>query len=268
MRIAFIGGGTMAEAIISGILAKGIVRPAEVAAGEPAESRRSHLALKYNVATSPSNVQASASCDLVVLSVKPQNLPEVMAELRGSLRPSQAVLSIVAGARISTISQGLNHRPIIRVMPNAPAQVGAGISVWTATPEVGPERTEEARRVLGAVGKELYVNDEKLLDMATALSGSGPAYVFLVLEALIDGGVHIGMPREMAQELALQTLLGSAQMAASTGAHPAELKALVASPGGTTVEGLLALEEGGVRAAMVRAVRAAFAKTQALGESK
>ncbi|MBI4233810.1 MAG: pyrroline-5-carboxylate reductase [Chloroflexi bacterium] len=268
MRIAFIGGGAMAEAMINGILAKEVARPSEVAVGELAEGRRAYLAQRFGVATSASNAQAASSCDLVTISVKPQNLPEVLAELRGTLRPSQAILSIVAGARMATIVQGLNHKAIIRVMPNTPAQVGAGMSVWNAAAEVPTERLEAARRVLQSFGQELYVADEKYLDMATALSASGPAYVFLFVEALIEGGVHIGMPREMARDLAIETVLGSAQMVKATGKHPAELKGMVASPGGTAVEGLLELEHGRVRSAIIKAVLAAYNKSRALGEPK
>lgn len=265
MRIAFIGGGTMAEAMITGILERGLARPTDIAVGEPLEARRTALLQKFGVPAVASNQQAAAGSDVVVLSIKPQDLKAALQDLRGVLRPGQVAVSIVAGARLESVSQGLGHRQVVRVMPNTPAQVGMGMSVWTASPEVPPDRREQVRSLLRSFGEEIYVADEKYLDMATALSASGPAFVFLVIEALIDAGVHIGLPRDMARHLAVQTVLGSAQMVKQTGKHPAELKGMVASPGGTTVEGLLALEEGGVRAHIVRAVRAAYEKAKALG---
>ncbi|MBI2936513.1 MAG: pyrroline-5-carboxylate reductase [Chloroflexi bacterium] len=264
MRIAFIGGGVMAEAMVTGVLEKKLAAPAEIAVGEPIAERRAYLSQTHGVATSESNVQATSGAEIVVLSIKPQSLSPVLQELRGALRPAQEVLSIVAGAKLGRIVQELNHRVVVRVMPNAPGQVGAGMSVWTATPQVSREQLGATRGVLQAVGQETYVTDEKYLDMATAVSGSGPAFVMTFLEALTNAGVHIGLPRDMARTLALQTLLGSAQWAQQTGKHPAELSDMVASPGGTTVEGLLALEEGGFRAAVVNAVLAAFEKSEAL----
>ena len=268
MRISFIGGGTMAEAILTGLLKKQLAQPADVAVSEPVEGRRAYLTKQYRVAAVASNAQAAASGDLVVLSVKPQDLSGVLGELRGTLKEGQTALSIVASATTGRIAKGLGHKAIVRVMPNTPAQVAGGMSVWMATPEVPKEALELTRKLLEALGEQLYVSDEKYLDMATALSASGPAYVWLFLEALIDGGVYIGLSREMASTLAVQTLLGSAQMAQQTGRHPAELRNLVTSPGGTTAEALLALEEGGFRANVVQAVLAAYEKAQLLGEEE
>jgi pyrroline-5-carboxylate reductase len=265
VRLAFIGGGTMAEAIIAAVLQKGVARPADIVVGEPVEARRAYLAEKYRVKAVARNPQAAFG-DLIVLAVKPQDLGPVLAELRGKVKPGQIVLSIVAGARLATLIAGLGHPGVIRVMPNTPAQVMAGMSVWTAPPEVPADRREAARKLLQALGEELYVADEKYVDMATALSASGPAYVWLFLEALIDAGVHIGIPRPMASTLALQTLLGSAQMSRQTGKHPAELRNMVTSPGGTTTEALLALEEGGFRARVIQAVEAAYKKSLLLGK--
>jgi pyrroline-5-carboxylate reductase len=265
MRIAFIGGGTMAEAMITGILERGVARPTDIAVGEPLEARRSALLQRFGVPTTASNQQAAAGSEIVVLAVKPQDLKAAMQDLRGTLRGGQVVVSIVAGARLEGLVQGLGHRSVVRVMPNTPAQVGMGMSVWTATPEVPGERREQVRTLLRSFGEEVYVAEEKYVDMATALSASGPAFVFLVLEALLDAGVYIGLPRDMARQLAVQTVLGSAYMAKQTGKHPAELKGMVASPGGTTVEGLLALEAGAVRAHFIRAVSDAYEKAKALG---
>lgn len=267
MKIAFVGGGVMAEALINAALAKSVTTAREVAIGEPVEERRRQLSQQYGVATSPSNVQACATADLVVLSVKPQHLGPVMQELRGSVKAGQVVLSIVAGAQLQRISQGLNHQSVVRVMPNTPAQVGAGMSVWTTTPQVTQQQRDAVRPFIRSFGEETYVTDEKYLDMATALSASGPAFVFKFLEALVDAGVHIGLPRDMAQTLAYQTVVGSVELARKTGKHPAELKNLVSSPGGTTVEGLQALEQGRLAATVVSAVIAAFEKSKKLADA-
>ena len=197
---------------------------------------------------------------MVVLSVKPQSLHDVFLELHGRLQPEQLVLSIVAGASVTTIGRGLGHEAVIRVMPNTPARIGAGISVWTATEAVAEEQKEAARVILAALGKEVFVADEKYIDMATAVSASGPAYIFLVMESLIDAAVHIGLPREMASELVLETVLGSALLAQKTGQHPVTLRNMVTSPGGTTAEGLLRLEEGGMQGILASAVIAAYEK--------
>ena len=204
--------------------------------------------------------------DVVVLAIKPQNLAEVMAELNGQLKPNQLVLSIIAGTRINTLSLGLNHSSVARVIPNTPAQVGEAISVWTTTAEVTEQQKGWAASILGALGKEIYVADEKYLDMASAVSGAGPAYIFLFIESLVDGAVHIGLPRNIAQELVLQTLLGSGHFLQKSGKLPAELREMVPSPGGITAEAILQLEKGGFTGLVIEAVIAAYNKTRELGE--
>jgi len=256
----------MAEAMIGGILSNGVAVAEDVSVGEPLESRRNSLNDQYGVYATGSNQDAAAKGTIVVLSVKPQNLPETMQELKGSLCTSQTVLSIVAGARMSAIQSGLGHPSIIRVMPNTPAQIGQGMSLWTCSPEVDDATRSLARSILDTMGQEIYVSSEHYLDMATALSASGPAYVFTFIEALIDAGVYLGLPRDMSRTLALQTVLGSTLLVKETGKHPAVLRDMVTSPGGTTVEALLALEEGGFRAAIVNAVTAAYEKSVELGE--
>lgn len=268
MKIAFIGGGVMAEAMIGGILGQGIARPEEVCAGEPVEARRQQLSQRRGIATTADNREASQQSDLVVLSIKPQNLMEVLAELRCSLRREQVVLSMVAGARMDTIVSGLGHQGVIRVMPNTPAQIGAGMSLWLAAPTVSQAFRETTRSILRTLGEEMEVVEEKYLDMATALSAGGPAYVFLFLESLIDAGVYMGMSRDMARTLAVQTVLGSARLAQESGKHPAELRDMVTSPGGTTVEALKVLEDGRFRATVINAVVAAYEKSKRLGEQK
>ena len=265
MKLAFIGGGTMAEAIIGGVLSKGIAAREDISVGEYLEARCHVLDERYGVFSTTDNFKAMERGDIVVLSIKPQNLSEVMAQLGGSLRSDQTILSIIAGARMSAIVDGLGHTSVIRVMPNTPAQIGEGMSLWTCSPGVGEEVRQSAQSILRTMGEEIYVSDEKYMDMATALSASGPAYVFLFIESLIDAGVHLGLPRDMSRTLALQTVLGSARLVKETGKHPAELKDMVSSPGGTTVEALLALEEGSFRATVVSAVIAAYEKSIELG---
>jgi pyrroline-5-carboxylate reductase len=265
MKISFVGGGVMAEAILRGILDAEIAASEDIRIGEPVESRREYLEGKYGTACHDKNMAALDGADIIVLSVKPQNLSDVMAELAGSLDAGQTVVSIIAGARLSTLSVGLKHDSVIRVMPNTPSQIGAGMSVWTASSGVPESVIEATRRILGPLGEEVYVEDEKFIDMATALSASGPAYVFLFIEALIDAGVYLGMPRDMASRLALQTVAGSTQLVRESGRHPAELKDMVTSPGGTTAEALLTLEQGAFKGVIIEAVAAAYEKSKALG---
>ena len=256
----------MAEAIIHGVLAGRLAEPGDIAIGEPVAERRAFLSAEFGVSPVAGNLDAIAGADLTVLAVKPQDLGPVLGELNGSLKSDQAALSIVAGARMETLSQGLGHDAVVRVMPNTPAQVGSGMSLWTCSEGVSDDQRAMTRAVLASVGEEIYVSDEKYMDMATALSASGPAYVFLFIEALIDAGVYVGMPRDMARALALQTVYGSTRLVMETGRHPAELKDMVVSPAGTTAEALRVLEEQGVPAALVAAVDAAYRKSVQLGQ--
>lgn len=265
MRLAFIGGGFMGEAMISAVLRGDVAAPDAVSVGEISEERRGHLQSRYGVGVSGDNVEAAREADIVVLAVKPQEFAAVARGLRDQLGPEQTVASIMAGVRIESIGEALGHRGIVRVMPNTAALVGEAMSLWTAAAEVKAEQRGQVRRILAAMGREMYVPDEKYLDMATAVSASGPGFVFLLLEAFIDGAVHIGLRREAATEMVLQTALGSVRMAQETGKHPAELRNMVTSPGGTTVEGLRVLEEAGVRAAVVDAIIAAYERTLELG---
>ena len=257
----------MAEAIIGGILGQGIAKAADICVGELVESRRAALSDRYGVSTTASNGEAAEHGRLVVLSVKPQQLDKVLRELRGKLEANQAVISIIAGALMKSIVAGLEHEAVIRVMPNTPAQIGAGMSVWTAAPSVNSDCKESTRSILETLGEELYVDDERYIDMATALSGSGPAYVFLFMESMVDAGVTLGMTPEMALKLTLQTVLGSAKLTQETGKHPAELRDMVTSPGGTTAEALRELEAGGFRATVLEAVTAAYEKAKQLGDN-
>ena len=263
MKIAFIGGGAMGEAMIRCVLAKKVAAREHVVVSDTSEARRELLARGYHVDALADNREAVKNADLIVLAVKPQNLPQVMDEIKG-LGRQQLALSIVAGATLSKLCHGLNHLSVIRAMPNMPAQIGEGMTIWTATAQAGQKQRKLAQTVLGAVGSEIYVADEKYLDMATALVGSGPAYVFLFIEALIDAGVHIGLARDMARAMVMQTILGSTHTVEKTGKHPADLRNMVTSPGGTTTEALLELEKGAFRSLLIEAVTAAYRKAQHL----
>ena len=220
------------------------------------------------VAACPDNASAARQSDVVVLSVKPQRLDGVLAGLRGNLQPGALVLSIVAGAPIRKISNGLQHAVVVRSMPNTPAQIGEGITVWTAAPEVSEEQQLMARQILGSLGQEIFVEEEVYLDMATALSGTGPAYVFLFMEALVDAGVHLGFPRRIAEQLVSQTVRGSVDFYQKNEEqiHLARLRNQVTSPGGTTAAALYFLEKAGFRTAISRAVWAAYERSRELGK--
>lgn len=266
MRIGFIGCGFMGEAILTAVLQNDVAGAEEVRISDLSPDRCAYLAKTYGVAAEPNNNASAASQDLVVLAVKPQDFPEAAEACRRTVPPATTLLSIMAGVTMDTITHHLNHEGVVRVMPNTPAAVGSGMSVWTASSGVRAEGREMACRVLTAMGRELYVHEEKYLDMATALSASGPGFVYLLLEAFIDAGVHIGLKREMAVELAIQTFLGSARYMDTSRKHPAELRNAVTSPAGTTAEGLLVLERSGVRTAVIEAIEAAYRRTKQLGE--
>ena len=264
--LAFIGSGAMAEAMIKGILKNELTDPRRIIASDPRLERGPELEELYGVRSTTDNKEAAQAGDIIVLSVKPQVLPFVLYDLYGLIRPHQFIFSIVAGARTETIARGLRHGAIVRVMPNTPAQMGEGMSVWTGTPEVTEEQLTQARIILQALGKEIYVEDEDALDMATALSGTGPTYVFLMMEALVEAGVHLGFSRRVARKLVIQTVLGSALFAEESGRHLAELRNMVTSPGGTSAEAIYQLEKGGLRTIISKAVWAAYQKSKLLGE--
>lgn len=261
MKVAIIGGGVMGEAILAASLDRGVFQPGDVTVSDIIEHRRNQLHSEYRVSVTGSATEAMRGADLTLLCVKPQDLPSV----HGALAPDSLLLSIMAGVRIASIASDLRHDRIIRVMPNTPAAAKAGMSVWTATPSVTTEQKDLARTLLGSIGRELYLDDEKKLDMVTAVSGSGPAYVFLFIEAMIDGAVSIGLPRVQAQEIVLQTFFGSAVYARESGRSPADLRAMVTSPAGTTAAGLLELERAGLRAAIIDCIRAAYDRAVELG---
>jgi pyrroline-5-carboxylate reductase len=266
-RIAFIGPGVMAEAMIAGTLRQKLVRPEDLIACGPRSERSGELQKKYGIQAAADNSAAVRGADVVVISVKPQRLTEVMRGLKG-ISPEALVLSIVAGASIKKLSTGLRHKAVVRSMPNTPGQIGQGITVWTASHETTAKQRDIARQILGALGQEIFVEDESYLDMATALSGTGPAYVFLFTEALIDAGVHMGFPRRIAEQLVLETIKGSASFYERAERHPAALRNQVTSPGGTSAEALYYLEKAGFRTAISRAVWAAYQRSLELGKER
>lgn len=265
MRIAFIGGGNMGEAMLSAVLGKGLAPAKDITVADISQERRQHLERSYGVAVTDDSRLAVQRRDVIVLAVKPQSLGEVMSGLRGCLLPEQLLLSIIAGARIGTICRGLKHRAIVRAMPNTPAQIGLGMTVWMATAEVTAQQKEWAASVLGAMGEEIAVASEDEIDMATAVSGSGPAYLFLFVEALVDAAVGIGLSRELAEGLTLATVLGAGHLIERSGASPAELRRRVTSPGGTTAAALAQLEQGDLSGLVAMAVRAAYQRAKKLG---
>lgn len=267
-RIGFIGGGVMAEAMIAGLLDRRLVAPDQIIVSHPRQVRREELMSRHWVRSTERNAEVAEESDLILLTIKPQVLKPIMRQLNGVLKPRQTVLSILAGASIKTLRNGLGHDAIVRVMPNTPAQIGEGMMVWTATATVTDEAMTRVRTILGALGEELWVEDEKYVDMATALSGTGPTYVFMMMESLIDAGVHMGFPRRIAEQIVLQTVGGSVDFARASGKHMAELRNMVTSPGGTSAEAIYQMEKGSLRTIYSKAVYAAYKRTQSLSQSE
>jgi pyrroline-5-carboxylate reductase len=266
LRIAVIGAGIMGEAMISGLLRQELVTPDQIIATGPRDERRDELAQRYGIRAISDNAEAARWAQVAVFALKPQTLPKVLPSLRGALVPGELVISIIAGAPIRHFVDLLGHRAVVRSMPNTPAQIGEGMTVWTAAEAVSEQQRGWARTILGSLGRELYVADENYLDMATALSGTGPAYFFLLMEAMVDAGVHLGFPRYMAEELVLQTMLGSVRYAMGSDRHMAELRNRVTSPGGTTAAALYELERGGLRTVLSDAIWAAYRRSAELGK--
>src|SRR6201988_520825 len=275
-RLAFIGCGVMAEAIIAGLLRKKLVGPEQIVGSHPREARREEMHAKYGIEMVESNREAVTeittespeASSIIVLAVKPQRLHRVLEELKGALVKEQLVVSIVAGARIETIAEELLHASVVRTMPNTPAQIGEGGTAWTASAEVNEQQESQVCAMLEALGKTVRVENQRQIDMATALSATGPTYIFLVMEALIDAGVHMGFSRHVAQELVHQMMLGSVLFARESHKHPAELRNMVTSPGGTSAEAIYQMEKGSLRTVLSKAVWAAFQRAESLGQKK
>jgi pyrroline-5-carboxylate reductase len=272
LHLAFIGCGVMGESMLAGLVKRQLVAPQNICASHPRESRRAELAEKYGVAVFESNAEAAKTVaghenSAVLLCVKPQRLASVLNDLTGVLHIDQLVLSIVAGARIEHLAEELGTAKIVRAMPNTPSQIGAGITAWTCTQAVGETERSHVREMLSALGKELFVETENMIDMATSLSATGPTYIFMVMEALTDAGVHLGFSRDMAKELVQETMLGSVKFAMESHKHPAELRNMVTSPGGTSAAAIYQMEKGTLRTVLSKAVYAAYQRAVELGKT-
>jgi len=264
--IATVGSGVMAEAMIFGLLNGKMVEPGQIVASHPRAERRAALANTHGIRTVASNIEAIDGADVIILAVKPQMLAKVGREIGPHLRQGQLVLSVLAGPTTSALVATLGHDQVVRAMPNTPARIGAGMTVWYATPATTADQRAQARALLSSLGAELEVEDEKWVAMATAISGTGPAYVFLVMEALIDAAVHLGFPRHIAHDLVIETLEGSTRFAKQSGDHPAVLRNMVTSPAGTSAAAIHELESGRLRTVLSEAVWAAFRRTVELGD--
>jgi pyrroline-5-carboxylate reductase len=266
-RLTFIGCGVMAEVIIAGLLRQKLVGPEQIAGSHPRQARREEMHVKYGVEMFESNREAVADTSIIVLAVKPQRLHVVLEELRGALVKEQLVVSIVTGAKIETIAEQLLHASVVRTMPNTPAQIGEGMTAWTPSSEVNEKQERQVCAMLDALGKSVRLENERQIDMATALSATGPTYIYLMMEALIDAGVHMGFSRHVAQDLVHQMILGAVLFAQETHKHPAELRNMVTSPGGTSAEAIYQMEKGSLRTVLSKAVWAAFQRAETLGKT-
>jgi pyrroline-5-carboxylate reductase len=265
-KIALLGTGNMAEALVKGLLRAGTANADEILCAEPRAERREEIAARYGVTVLASNPEATEQADIVVLSVKPQTMEHLLDEIAPAVDHRKLVISIAAGISIAAIARKLGAGVrIVRTMPNTPALVGAGATALARGAHATDADLEQARALFQAVGTTVIV-EEQHLDAVTGLSGSGPAFLFLVIEALADGGVKVGLARPVAMALAAQTVLGSAKLVLETGEHPGRLKDQVTSPGGTAIAGVHALEQGGLRAALIAAVEAATRRSHELGE--
>jgi pyrroline-5-carboxylate reductase len=264
-RLSFIGCGVMAEAIISILLEENMLSRDQICGAEPIDSRRADLEQRLCIDITHDNLEAIRGSDIVLLTIKPQSLEAVMQQLSGNLEPHQVVVSIIPGATIARMSEGLQHDRIVRSMPNTPSLIGNGVTAWIASQSVDEEARESVSAILSTMGMAVQLDSEAAIDMATAISGSGPAYVFLMLESMIDAGVHLGFPRPVAQQLVEETMLGAILYARQSGKHPAELRNMVTTPGGTTASALKTLEQGGFRTVMDDAIWSAYNRAVELG---
>jgi pyrroline-5-carboxylate reductase len=266
LKLGFLGAGKMAAALAGGIVRAGLVASQDLIASDPIAGARTHFEKETGGASTASNLEVLQRANVIVLAVKPDQALGVLAQIRSQFTPDHLLVSIVAGLPLDKLETALGSGArVIRVMPNTPALVGASASAYARGHAALPKDAELVQRLLSSVGVAFELK-EGLLDAVTGLSGSGPAYVYLVIEALSDGGVAAGLPRDVALKLAAQTVLGGARMVLETGLHPGLLKDMVASPGGTTIEGLHALEEGKLRGTLINAVRAAAEKAKRLGQ--
>lgn len=267
-KFAIIGAGAMGEAIIGGLIRQKLTHPENIHASEPRIERCEELQNKFAISVSSNNLEVIKEADVVVLAVKPQRLEKVMNELSGHIPPRAVLVSIIAGASIEKISKGLQHKSVVRTMPNTPGQIGKGITVWFASDAVDEQQLVKAKLMLQALGEDIQVDEEYYLDMATAVSGTGPMYVYLFMEAFMDSAVHLGFSRHIAEKLVIETIRGSVDYYESQSVHVADLRNKVTSPGGTSAAALYYLEKAGFRTAISRAIWAAYERSQQLGKGK
>lgn len=265
-RIAFVGSGVMAEVMISGLLTRAVTTPDRIWASGPRQERADELREKYAVEATTDNAEAARNAEIVVLAVKPQTLAKVLRQIRESIRRDHLVMSIVAGARMSTMGEVLGHPAVVRCMPNLPCQIHRGLTIWTATREVSEESRAAVRRILQTMGMEIYVADEVDVDRATAVNGTGPAIVAHFVKSLEDAANFVGESRTLARQSVVQTILGTAEMILTSGRHTAELIDAVTSPGGTTSRALHVLQQGRFAAVLTDAIDAAYRRSLEMGE--
>jgi pyrroline-5-carboxylate reductase len=264
-RIGFIGTGNMAEALIRGLVHAGVTQKEQILGSDPREERRREMSERYGVRVVADNAEVAREVDILVLSVKPQVMARVLEQVSPHIHAHALVISIAAGIPLAAIERKLPQARVIRTMPNTPALVGAGATAIAAGGHATEEDIGAARRIFDSVGTSVVL-EEAQLDAVTGLSGSGPAYIFLIIEALSDAGVKVGLSRHNAQALAAQTVLGSAKLLIETNEHPGRLKDMVTSPGGTAIAGLHTLEAGGLRTTLMNAVEEATRRSRELGE--
>jgi pyrroline-5-carboxylate reductase len=266
LKIAIIGPGVMGKAIISSLLNTAKIEPGNVIVSGPNPDRIDSLVGQFGIVGLLDNAEAVSKADVVILAVKPQRFTQVAKSIKGQIQSNALVISIIAGTSLDTLIDKLGTKQIVRTMPNTASQIGMGITVWVKTAQVDEERKNIASEIIKTLGEEVFVEDEAYLDMATALSGTGPAYVFLFMEAMIDAGVHMGFPRRIAEKLVVQTIRGSTEFYSQNHEHPARLRNEVTSPGGTSAEALYYLEKAGFRTAISRAIWAAYERSIELGK--
>lgn len=265
-KLAVIGAGMMGSAIIKGIIRNKILTPQDIFISDPDTEKTGQLHMTLGVNTAGSNETAVKDAEIVLIAVKPQFLDGALCTIKENISPEAMIMTIVAGVPVSWYLHTLDVKRVVRVMPNTPAQVGEGVCGWYATDAVSPEQKEMAEKILSALGVQFEVKRESDLDLVTAVSGSGPAYVYLFIESMVDTAVQMGLPRPLSQKIVLQTVLGSAAYMKAAGKHPVILKNEVTSPGGTTAAALAAMEKEGLRTAVAEGMLACLAKTIELGK--
>ena len=266
--LAFIGSGQMAEAMIAGLIDKKTLKPSQIIAAGPRIDRARELTARYGIKATTDNIEAVVEANMVVLSAKPQMFEDLLPVNSQDANHCDFVMSIAAGISLDFLVSHFGNERVVRAMPNTPAKIGFGVTVWTTTESVSEFQQKQAQAILTGFGDEVYVDKEDYLDMATALSGTGPAYVFMFLEAMVDAGVHLGFSRRIARKLVLQTFEGALEYAKHSDEHEVTLRNQVTSPGGTSAEALYHLERGGFRTVISRAVWAAYQRSVALGGGK